>query len=233
MSWFKVDDSFYDHPKVTGLDMAARGLWVTAGAYCGRHDTDGVISDKQIKMLGGTRKQAEKLVAADLWRVVESVEGDAPSARGYAFVDWLDYQPSRAETKSRRQKDADRKRAARAAKGADQQRSATVRTDVHADVRARSALPDPTRPDPAPVVGAKEGKGTFRDAREQPRCQRHRGDPSPPPCHACADARREVPTPTPPPVAEVLGDLGSGSTPQVRRDAVESARRTLTDRKPA
>lgn len=49
-----------------GLDMAARGLWVSAGSYCARHLTDGAITGSQIRAIGGTSKQAEKLVAAGL-----------------------------------------------------------------------------------------------------------------------------------------------------------------------
>ena len=67
MTWFKVDDGFYDHPKVIDLPLAAVGLWALAGAYCARHLTDGVITDRQIRAIGGTRKQAAALVAAGLW----------------------------------------------------------------------------------------------------------------------------------------------------------------------
>lgn len=33
MTWFKVDDGFYDHPKVDQLPNAAVGLWVKCGAW--------------------------------------------------------------------------------------------------------------------------------------------------------------------------------------------------------
>lgn len=189
MTWFRVDDSFYDHPKVLGLDMAARGLWVSAGTYCARHLTDGVISDREIRVIGGTRRQAEKLVAAGLWRVLDPVDnsvdkpvdsavdnsagesavnlshgrrasgGASASARRYVFNDWRDFQPTRADVTARRNEDAERKRAARAAKRAKQQNEKNVRSDGAADVqedgsdtvRAPSALPDPARPDPAHI----------------------------------------------------------------------------------
>lgn len=80
MTWFKVDDGFYDHPKLTGVPMASRGLWVTAGSYCARHLTDGVISWRQIRSLGGTRAQVRGLVDAGLWRAI----GDAT----YQFTSW-------------------------------------------------------------------------------------------------------------------------------------------------
>ena len=153
MPWFKVDDGFYDHPKVLELDMAARGLWVMAGAYCARHLTDGVITGRQIKVIGGTQKQAEKLVAAGLW----SADDAPPSARRYAFNDWREFQPTRDDVLSKRREDAERKRLARGIKRDKQQKRKNVRADVQADseapstlpgLRAPSALPDPTRPDP-------------------------------------------------------------------------------------
>ena len=151
MPWFKVDDGFYNHPKVIGLDMAARGLWVSAGSYCAAYLTDGVITDRQIRAIGGTRKQAEKLVSAGLW----SVDDASPRARRYFFNDWRDFQPTRDDVLSKRQEDADRKREARARKATYREnekmsartndgRPAGVRST---SVRAPSALPDPARPD--------------------------------------------------------------------------------------
>lgn len=154
MPWFKVDDGFYDHPKVLELDMAARGLWVMAGAYCARHLTDGVITGRQIKVIGGTQKQAEKLVAAGLW----SADDAPPSARRYAFNDWREFQPTRDDVLSKRREDAERKRLARGVKRDKRRERKNVRVDVHADseapsalpgLRAPSALPDPARPDPS------------------------------------------------------------------------------------
>lgn len=158
MPWFKVDDGFYDHPKVLELDMAARGLWVMAGAYCARHLTDGVITGRQIKVIGGTQKQAEKLVAAGLW----SADDAPPSARRYVFNDWREFQPTRDDVLSKRREDAERKRLARGAKRDKQQERKNVRADVQPDreapsalpgLRAPSALPGPARPDPSPSGG--------------------------------------------------------------------------------
>lgn len=201
MPWFKVDDGFYDHPKVIGLDMNAIGLWALAGSYCARHLTDGVITDRQIRAIGGTRRQAEKLVSAGLWTV-----DDAPvNARRYFFNDWRDFQPSRGETLRKREEDAERKRKARAAKAAKQGQRENVRSDVHVDVQpesalpgvhAPSALPDPTRPDPTPSIGyVGEGSHVGERARENlppsPHCTKHPGGTTAP-CRACGDARRAV-----------------------------------------
>lgn len=169
MPWFKVDDQMHSHPKMRELDMASRGLWVTAGSWCAAYLTDGEISERDVKALGGTRRQAEKLVAAGLWRLVD----DAPGARRYAFHDWAEFQPTRAETTAKRQRDAERKAEARAAKAAkqgivDNVRSDTSRTSARTPLypgNADSALPDPTRPDPSlSVIGSQPTTGSRGQA---------------------------------------------------------------------
>lgn len=198
MTWFKIDDGFYDHPKVLGLDMGSVGLWAMAGSYCARHLTDGVITDRQIRSIGGTRRQAEKLVAAGLWRVDDA----PPSARRYAFNDWRDFQPTRDEVLSKRKEARERVAAARAKKRAtsdnsemfartNEERSEEVR---QRDQRERSPYPDPTRPDPTrPSIGyVEEGSHVGERAREtlppSPHCPKHPSGTDAP-CRACGDAR--------------------------------------------
>lgn len=150
MTWFRVDDGFYDHPKVVDLSMAARGLWATCGSYCGRHLTDGHISRKQVRMLGGTAAQIRDLIRNRMWIECESHRDCI------AFVNWIEQQPTRDSVETKRAEDAERKHKAREAKRAKQQQQENVRTDVRsdrdesvrADVQQESALPDPTRPDP-------------------------------------------------------------------------------------
>lgn len=112
MPWFKVDDGFYDHPKVLDLDLAAVGLWTLAGAYCARHLTDGRVTFKQIRAIGGTRRQAEKLVEAGLWKADDA----PPASRTYTFHGWTEYQPTRREVTAKRDEARERMAAARARK---------------------------------------------------------------------------------------------------------------------
>lgn len=216
MPWFKVDDGFCVHPKTVGLDMSARGLWVTAGSWCAQQLTDGVITDRQIRAIGGTRKQAEKLVAAGLW----SSDGAPLSERRFFFNDWRDFQPTRDDVLSKRQGDADRKREARAEKARRREnaemstRTAPGRPDGvrSTSVRAPSALPDPTRPDPtikeeevttlrSPGIGEPPPffESDFEDGgvpsdwsqSSDPRCRKHARVPADqvPACRGCAQAR--------------------------------------------
>lgn len=174
ITWFKVDDGFCVHPKVVGLDMAARGLWVTAGSWCAQQLTDGVIDDRQIRMLGGTRKQAEKLVLAGLW----SHDGAAPSARRFFFEDWRDFQPTRDEVTAKRQQARERMAKARAKKAPtskDAEMFARTNAERSQEVRSeglgeRSPYPDPTRPDPTiTLTGNKHMSETSSDGQGKPK----------------------------------------------------------------
>lgn len=104
MSWFAVDDGFYDHPKLEGVDLAAIGLWVRAGSYCSRHLTDGHLSDTRVVALGGSEALAAQLVDAGLWLETDD---------GYVFHDWLVYQKSRAEITAHRESARQRQAASR------------------------------------------------------------------------------------------------------------------------
>ena len=66
MVWFRVDDGFYDHPKLLAIPrtdrVAAAGLWTLAGSYCTRYLTDGFITDVMTRQLGGTARLIAHLV---------------------------------------------------------------------------------------------------------------------------------------------------------------------------
>lgn len=100
--WFKVDDSFWSHPKVIAAGNAAIGLWARCGSYASQHLTDGFIPAVIAKQLGSAGLAA-KLVAAGLWEPV-----DEPC--GYLMHDWPDYQPTRATAIMRRESNAERQR---------------------------------------------------------------------------------------------------------------------------
>lgn len=90
MTWFKVDDGFYDHPKIIQLPNAAIGLWVKCGSWCARHETDGVIPAAQVRRMKGTPAQVKALIESGLWSELVTDSG----VSSYAFRNWLEYQPS-------------------------------------------------------------------------------------------------------------------------------------------
>ena len=93
MTWFKVDDGFWSHPKTLALPPSAVALWVRAGSYCGKHLTDGFVSRAILPMLQGTEGDALELVHSGLWKPVDG---------GWAFHDWDAYQDTKEAVERRR-----------------------------------------------------------------------------------------------------------------------------------
>lgn len=176
MTWFKVDDSFSDHPKLLGV-LDARGganaivLWIRAGSWSAKHLTEGFIPDHILRSLGGKPAQAELLCRhfppfkSGLW---ERVDG------GYQFHDWLTYQPTKQDVTAQRERNRekqaryrDRKKAEKSAETSPPvTRCVTGNAVDHGD---RSITPPPTRPDPlisgrARICGgdASAGSGASR-----------------------------------------------------------------------
>lgn len=102
MPWFLVGDQFPTHPKALATSLAARGLWVTAGAWSSAHLTDGVVRDHELASLGGTPELAAELVAAGLWRRFR---------RGYKFIPDVTHKiPSAKAVDNERKAAADRQK---------------------------------------------------------------------------------------------------------------------------
>lgn len=114
MAWSKLDDNFYDHPKVISVwarNPGAIGLHVRALTYCARHLTDGDLTPAAVEALspdqGDRVGQIEALVEEKAWYWDE--------ARSvYVIHDFLDYHPSKDEREADRKKERERKRKERA-----------------------------------------------------------------------------------------------------------------------
>ena len=92
MTWFKVDDSFYDHPKALAAGPAV-ALWLRAGCWCARQLTDGFVHRAVLPQVGGSPAMAKRLVEA---RAVPGGTGLwVPVDGGWLFHDWADYQPTK------------------------------------------------------------------------------------------------------------------------------------------
>ncbi len=105
MPWFRLDDSFHSHPKVMAAGNEAVGLYVRCGTYAAQHSTDGFVPE-QVALLYGTRKLADTLVRAKLWRRVRG---------GWRMPDYLDYNPSKHAVDNERKAAAERQRRRREA----------------------------------------------------------------------------------------------------------------------
>jgi hypothetical protein len=82
MSWLKIDDGLFLHPKWVQSPAGARALWITALSYCGKLNTDGCVPAPLLGILGGTAADAEALVEVGLWE---------RTADGYRFHDFAEY----------------------------------------------------------------------------------------------------------------------------------------------
>lgn len=137
MVWFKVDDGFANSRAVLKISRRYRssavGLWTLAGAWSAKELTDGSVPEYALEELCGTVALANRLVEADLW---------IKTPDGWKFKGWEKYQPLRADVLEGRDKEAERKRLARASSKRPPGQTAESRVDD-------SRSPDtPTRPDP-------------------------------------------------------------------------------------
>ena len=103
MSWVKLDDSFYSHPKVVSAGAEASGLYVWALAYSSHHLTDGHVPGAWVKQMMGRRAGAISavLVETGLWEV---------NGTGWLIHDYLNYNPPREYILEKRRKDSTRKK---------------------------------------------------------------------------------------------------------------------------
>lgn len=137
MTWFKVDDGFYDHPKVKSLPRGsarkgALALWTLAGSWCGRYGTDGLVPSFQVEELGCAAKDAESLCAAALWHAPDHECEQCPDVpQGhYLFHSWPEYQPLKTEVESQKAKARERMRRRRSGES-----STSTPSEPTADVR--------------------------------------------------------------------------------------------------
>jgi len=97
MTWIKIDDGFADHPKVLKVGVNGIALQIRALCYCSRQLTDGVIPMDVLALLCTGIKDCERVVKAmvdaKIWKEIDG---------GYLVHDFLAYNPSRADTKKRR-----------------------------------------------------------------------------------------------------------------------------------
>jgi hypothetical protein len=104
MPWFRLDDNFYDHPKVVAAGNAAIGLWVRCGTYSANKLLDGKIPAKNVREMGRPR-EIEALLDAAMW---------IQNGTGFLIPDYLEYNPSKdqveAERASARERQAKRRR---------------------------------------------------------------------------------------------------------------------------
>lgn len=107
MTWVRLDDSFFRHPKAVEAGKDGRSLFLAGLCYCGQQLTDGWISQKVLPQVA-----SDAGVKLSVARVLESVRLWDEGLGGFWVHDYLDYNPSAKDVKEARAK-----RAAAGAKG--------------------------------------------------------------------------------------------------------------------
>lgn len=159
MTWFKVDDSFYDHPKVFDAPDCAVALWVRAGTWSARNLTEGFVpAGLPARLCDDHDTAVRELVRRGLWSRTQG---------GYRFHDWTKYQPSKAEVEDLRAKRAAAGRLGGLAKGS-KQKAGKSQASASGGAKQNAA---PTRPDPPPTRGRGVGGPSGGS------CTRHPGWP--------------------------------------------------------
>lgn len=161
MPWFKVDDHLAFNVKVLTAGNTAMGLWIRAGSWSAAQLSDGVVPGAIVAALGGSPADAAALVEVGLW---DAVEG------GWAFHDWAEYQPTKAEVLAARAKTRDRvakHRASRASDHAGNDERHDVGNTVTPVDTADVSTHAPTRPIPTPSTDV-EGGGPRKRAHRIP-----------------------------------------------------------------
>lgn len=120
MTWFRVDDSAHNHPKLRSAGTAAIGLWTLGGSYSAHYLTDGRVHAHFIKT-NATAPQLAKLVKAGLWHPAghDCSRCPQPADGDYQIHDYLKYNLSRVQVLKSREKAADKKRRQRSGDDSD------------------------------------------------------------------------------------------------------------------
>jgi hypothetical protein len=200
MTWFKVDDSFYDHPKMYDASDASVALWIRAGTWSARNLTDGFVPTGMLARLSGDARTATaELCNRGMWLRTRG---------GYQFHDWHVYQITKEESVAARSKMSSGGALGnhRRWHGKEGKSDPDCRYCQHKQPSGSDRPPDrvgrgqgesgakppgPSRP--GPLRGGPSETTTDDRASPTPpppQCPKHIDDPEPGPCGQCADARR-------------------------------------------
>lgn len=98
MTWTKLDDGFWSHPKVLTAGNAAAGAYVRMLAYIGDHNLDGYVDDAAAKVIAN----AAQLRKLEECRLIER------QGNGWLIPGYLEYNPSREQVKKERERSRER-----------------------------------------------------------------------------------------------------------------------------
>lgn len=94
MSWTKLDDGFWMHPKVMMAGNESVGIFARCLSYCGAYLTDGRIPEEVAVQIAGSARKVDAVVTSGL---LEKLPSGALYIKDYAH-----YNPLRDEVEARR-----------------------------------------------------------------------------------------------------------------------------------
>jgi hypothetical protein len=214
MSWARLDDAYYRHPKVQAAGAYGMCLDIAGICYAADHATDGFIPDVALPtLLAFANRTQHKEAAAQLVKVGRWLRDE--DRGGWWVHDFLDYNPSAADRSKASQAAKQRAAASRerrsGARGVQRtrdelaaQRNRTPLRPVH-DSRTPTPKDRITSGSSSPSGGARSGPppqsppvatpspspSGDASATEHPKRCRHRNDPTT--CGICSDAATAPP----------------------------------------
>lgn len=160
MPWLKIDDSFFEHPKVTVLSDRAFRVHIGALCYAARYQTDGVVPPAWMTRNFASKRVLEELTRSGVWEATATGE--------FLIHDFTDYNPRSATPE---EKHAAKVRAGKAGAAKRWQKNSSAIAEPVAEVPlaadSKRIAPYPSRPDPVPT----EPKGSGNEPtalRERP-----------------------------------------------------------------
>jgi hypothetical protein len=156
MSWVKLDDGFFRHPKVLAAGRDARELYVAGLCYCGSGLTDGRIPAGAVRVLGAeveidqAMSAADRLVSVGLW------ERDGSD---FVVHDYLEYQPSKERVLATREARTE------AGRRGGKQKSSNL-LEVRQDGAQQNASKLPSKTSSKIVANAKQNSSTLTSRLE-------------------------------------------------------------------
>jgi len=130
VSWVKLDDALFSHPKVLRAGNEATGAWVRMLTYCAAYLTDGVIDADTALSLAGRPKVIDRLVTARL------LDRDGDTLRVH---DYLAHNPSRVQVLADRAAKTERQSRWRAKLESDRATSENTGKTVRVDASTRAS----------------------------------------------------------------------------------------------
>lgn len=162
MTWTKLDDGIFDHPKMLRAGEDAANLYVRALVYCNKHLTDGRIFPEVLATL--TRRRD---VVALAQRLVEVSAWESHPDGGWLVHDFHAHNPTAEEVTARRA-EISRKRAEAGKRGgiasaAARSNEATPKQPDEANGKPR---PDPSRPSVEGAIAPSAGEDALASSAD-------------------------------------------------------------------